>query len=128
MVKLKEVLHKKFKLSVHDSGAYYEVYIYSDVIFEIQDRKDFVKAQVELGAKVLPVLITIGQHATTTIDFLRYTSKKVNDPYTKAEAFVTRFMAARILINFYLKIIKPERPSKLFDSNEKAIAWIKCLK
>jgi hypothetical protein len=34
-------------------------------------------------------------------------------------------MAQRILANFYIKINKPERPTKFFNDKDEAVNWIK---
>lgn len=38
-------------------------------------------------------------------------------------AFVTKSLAQRLIANFYLKINKPENPSKLFKTLEEAEIW-----
>jgi hypothetical protein len=34
-------------------------------------------------------------------------------------------MAQKILANFYIKINKPERPTKFFNNKDEAINWLK---
>ncbi len=120
------IFEKTFKnFSIKRYGCdFYEVHIFSESEFKIEDQKEFVKAQKEMGGLVLPVLILCGDHSSTNIDFLNYVSKKENDPYTKADAFVIKSMAQRILGNFYLNIVKPERPTKVFNTKEEAFKWL----
>lgn len=51
-------------------------------------------------------------------------SKEVNK-VVKAEALVINSMALRIMGNFYLKVNKPARESKLFNNRELALEWLK---
>lgn len=114
------------KFSIKKYGLdFYEVSISSGIEFKIEDQQEFVDAQKQMGGHILPVLIICGEHASTNIDVLNYVSKKENDPYSKADAFVIQSVAQRILGNFYLNIVKPQRPTKLFSKREEAFNWLK---
>lgn len=45
--------------------------------------------------------------------------------YTHCDAIVIRNLAQKILADFYIKINKPQMPTKIFYSVEKAVEWIK---
>lgn len=65
------------------------------------------------------------EHASTNSDLLKTISKNSNNPFSKADAFVIKSMAQKILANFYIKINKPERPTKFFNNKDEAINWLK---
>jgi hypothetical protein len=44
--------------------------------------------------------------------------------YTKADALVGSSLAIKIAGNFYLKMNKPVRPTKLFNDVESAVEWL----
>lgn len=44
--------------------------------------------------------------------------------FTIGDALVVNSLAHKILANFYLKFNKPRKPSKAFDHEEDAIAWL----
>lgn len=48
--------------------------------------------------------------------------------YTIADAMVVTSMAHKILVSFYLKFNKPKKPSKAFDNETEAMAWLLSLK
>jgi hypothetical protein len=51
-------------------------------------------------------------------------SKRNQNSFPKiCSAFVTNSLAQRLIANFYLKINKPEHPSKLFKTSEEAEKW-----
>ena len=83
-----------------------------------------VAAQLELGGFKLPVLVLCSEHATTDTELLKTISKNANNPYSVADAFVIKSMAQKILANFYIKINRPERPTKFFNNKEEALIWL----
>lgn len=44
--------------------------------------------------------------------------------YTHCDAIVITNLAQKIIANFYIKFNKPQMPTKVFTSTEKAIEWI----
>lgn len=52
------------------------------------------------------------------------TSKKI-EQHRKASAFIINSLSQKLLGNFYIKINKPNSPTKFFSAKEKAIKWAK---
>ncbi len=52
-------------------------------------------------------------------------AKKESCPYSKADAFMIKSVAMQLIANFYLRINKPERPTKMFTDEKEAIKWLK---
>jgi len=46
-------------------------------------------------------------------------------PYSKADAFIINSTAMKLIANFYLSINKPQRPTRMFTTEEDAIKWLK---
>jgi len=44
--------------------------------------------------------------------------------YTHIDAVVINNFAQKMIANFYLKFNKPKKPTKIFNSSEKALEWI----
>ena len=120
----KKITFSNFEVCINDYG-FYLVSVNETEEFSVEDLKKLVGAQKELGSEKLPVLVLCAEHATTNSDLLSYISKNENNPYSKADAFVIRSMAQKILANFYIKINKPERPTKFFNDKNEAINWLK---
>lgn len=120
----KKITFSNFEVSINDFG-YYLVTVNEKEEFSVEDLKKLVNAQNELGGEKLPVLVLCSEHATTNSELLQSISKNENNPYSKADAFVIHSMAQKILANFYIKINKPERPTKFFNNKEEAINWLK---
>ena len=120
----KFLVFENFQLTIIDHG-FYEVEVFDNADFSVSDLKQLVKAQQEHFDIQLPVLTLCSEHANTNIELLNVIAKNKNNPYSKADAFVIKSMAQRILANFYIKIHKPERPTKFFSSKDDAILWLK---
>jgi len=65
------ITHPKFKVSIVNS-AYYLVELSPNIDFMIEDLKQLVKAEQELGGKKLPVLVMCTATSNTNIHLLRY--------------------------------------------------------
>lgn len=120
----KKITFPNFEVEINDFG-FYKVSVNESEEFTVEDLKKLVNSQFELGGEKLPVLVLCAEHATTNSELLNAISKNINNPYSKADAFVIKSMAQKILANFYIKINKPERPTKFFNNKEEAINWLK---
>lgn len=75
--------------------------------------------------KQVPILFKHQEFALPGKANRDYWATKDACPYSKAEAFIINSIAMRMIANFYLKINKPERPTKMFTREEEAIKWLK---
>jgi hypothetical protein len=120
----KKITFSNFEVDINDIG-FYRVLVNETDEFSVEDLKKLVNAQLELGGEKLPVLVLCSEHASTNLDLLNAIAKNTNNPLSKADAFVIKSMAQKILANFYIKINKPERPTKFFNDKNEAIKWLK---
>ncbi len=120
----KKITYTNFDIEITDLG-FYKVCVNDTCEFSVEDLKKLVSIQLEMGAEKLPVLVICAEHAATNLDLLNAIAKNSNNPYSKADAFVIKSMAQKILANFYIKINKPERPTKFFNDIEEAKIWLK---
>ena len=112
------------KLTNYDN-QFYEIELINDGDYEMTDHKELVAAQKSMGGLKLPTVAICSDLSMMSVEMMRYVGKNENDPYSKADAFVIKSISQRIVGNFYLKIIKPERPTRLFNDKEEAYKWIK---
>ena len=106
-------------------NSYYEVRVFENQEFTVDDLKNLVAAQEKNIGLVLPVLDFCENNAMADVLLLSKLSKNENNPYSKADAFVLNSIAQKILANFYVKINKPERPTKFFNNLDEALIWLK---
>ncbi len=124
MISSEYFLFKNFQYKVQNN-LYYEVDIFNNVDFTVNDLRLLVSSQKENFDLVLPVLILTKEFTNTNFELMSAVSRNINNPYSKADAFVIYSLSQKILGNFYLKINKPERPTQFFNSAEDALSWLK---
>lgn len=122
----KEVTHKKFKVKVNEEG-YYEMTIFNNEEILVPDIPAVTAAFRQISGKKMPVLVICPEFATTNNEVMKFLSKNENFPLSKGGAYVVHSIAQRIMANFYLKMITPERPTKFFNNKEEAITWLRQL-
>jgi hypothetical protein len=72
-----------------------------------------------------PLLITLDEFAIPPVDAREFWALKEACPYASADAYVTSTIGHTLIGNFYLKINKPGRPTKMFTKQDDAIEWLK---
>lgn len=100
--------------------------IKDNITISAKDSSEMVDAAGKLGDyQKFPVLIIGGNHTLADKEAREFGASKEGTKYAVAVAFVLKSLAQKILGNAYLKINKPIVPTALFDSEEKAIEWLK---
>jgi len=88
--------------------------------------KEMVKKFGEMvNYKKVPMLARHEEFALPGKENHDYWAKKEACPYSKADAFITNSPAMKLISNFYLRINKPARPTKMFSKEKEAIEWLK---
>lgn len=115
--------NRNFELSIIDNQIY--VVEVNDVDeFKISDLEVLVSMQKKMGARQLPVLVICNEYASTNVELLDVLAKNINNPYSKADAFVIKSLAQKILANFYFRFKRPERPTHFFNDIDEAKKWL----
>ncbi len=120
----KKISHTAFEISLNSFG-FYQIIVPANTSFSVKDFQSLVSAQKELGGFKTPCLVIAHESASVESEVFKNISNNISNPYSKADAFVIKSMAQRILSNFYLKVSKPERPTKFFNNKDEAISWLK---
>lgn len=77
------------------------------------------------GGEVLPLLINADEYTLPSAEARKFIAQKDSNPYAKAEAYVVKDLSQKIVGNFYLKVDKPARPTKIFSNEQEALEWLK---
>lgn len=101
------------------------MFIKDNVEIFVEDMIKIKNAQKELSGKRIPILISGGKYSTTNVDVMKFLAKNENMPYSKVSAYITNSISQKLLGNFYMKINKPERPTRFFNTKEDAVIWLK---
>jgi len=75
------------------------------------------------GKEIL-VLMLADELAQVDKEAMDFSASPEGQKYTKGDAMVVRSITQRISANLYLKLFRPKKPSKTFNSEEDAIKWL----
>lgn len=114
----------KFIISLNEDG-YYDLFIKDNIEIFVDDMLRIIEAQKQLSGQRIPILISGGKYSTTNVEVMHFLAKNENMPYSKVSAYITNSVSQKLLGNFYIKINKPERPTKFFNNKEDAVTWLK---
>ncbi|MES2763246.1 MAG: hypothetical protein V4677_13620 [Bacteroidota bacterium] len=114
-----------YVISFCDDGILY-VRVTSEINETVERSKALVKAIGEMVSyKKVPLLSWFDEFALPPKENRDFWSKKDSCPYTSAEAFITNSIAMMMVANFYMRIEKPQRETKMFTKVEEARKWLK---
>jgi hypothetical protein len=104
--------------------------MYIRISSEKEETVELVKKMVEkmgemVNYKQVPILARHEEFALPGKANRDYWATKEACPYSKADAFMISSLAMQLIANFYLKINRPERPTRMFTSEKEAIKWLK---
>jgi hypothetical protein len=77
--------------------------------------------------KEIYVLILAAEITTFDKEALDFSASDEGLRYTIADALVVKSLTQKLTANFYLKINRPKKPSKIFNSEADAIKWLYAL-
>lgn len=102
------------------------VYIKTSNDVEVKHVVEIVSALEGFGkGKKFPLLITTQKFTLPSPEARAYIAKAESNPYASAEAYVIQSFSQKLVGNVYLQFNKPARPTRFFNSEEKAIEWLK---
>ena len=94
----------------------------------LEDVEAMTSSLGKLGnGKRFPVLILVKRFNPISKEASEFSASEAAGIYTIADAIVITNFAIRIASNFYIKMFKPVRPTKMFGSEERAVEWLKTL-
>lgn len=113
------------KLSYGLDGIMY-AYISEDVDNQVEIQKLASETIGEMTNKEkIPLLVEYAHFVLPNKEAQDYWAQKESSPYTSAEAYIVNGLALRLILNFFLKVKKPPRPTKIFDKRGDAVTWLK---
>lgn len=118
----------KISVCVTDSNVFI-INIEKDTEVTLNVAKEVIAAMEQIAdGRKMPVLIIAKDYSLPTKEAREFLADKDASPYASAEAYVISSMAQRIIGNFYLNVNKPQRPTRLFNKVEEALAWLELFK
>lgn len=94
--------------------------------YSVEDAKEVTTIIQKIGkGKKFPVLMIVKNYMDVDKETRKFYGSKEATINKIAEAFVINSSALKIIANFYIRIEKPNIPSKIFTNTEDAITWLK---
>jgi hypothetical protein len=103
--------------------------MYVSISPEKEESVELVKEMVNkmgemVDYKQVPMLARHEEFALPGRANREYWATREACPYSKADAFIIKSIAMQFIAKFYLKINKPERPTRMFTCETEAIKWL----
>lgn len=114
-----------YSVALCDDGLFH-IHVDGNKEIDVEHVKEIVNAIEKLGnGKVYPLLMVVGEYTLPTPEARAYIATAESDPYASAEAYVVKSLSQKLVGNVFLSFNKPARPTKIFNSEDKAIEWLK---
>lgn len=115
--------HMEFTI---EDGILYGKLIGPDkLVMDLEMAKAIVKERLELSnGKDYPVVLDLDKLSMTDKSVRDFMNKEGTEGI-KAGAIVTKKIFVKHIMNFFLKVSKPEVPAKLFSDEKEAVKWLK---
>ncbi|MDQ3048013.1 MAG: hypothetical protein M3R27_10725 [Bacteroidota bacterium] len=94
--------------------------------FTETDVKDILRTVKEIGhgSRFLN-LVTFPAFVTISKEARALSASNEGNEYTIADAMVVTSTAIKLVMNFYISFDKPVRPTRAFNTQDKAVEWLK---
>lgn len=114
-----------FSITLRSDGLI-RVKIKGNEDIDVPQVKQIVDAIEKIGkGKKFPLLFVVADYTLPTADARTYIAIAESNPFSKGEAFVVQSFPQKLVGNVFLSFNKPVRPTRIFNSEDKAIEWLK---
>lgn len=102
--------------------------IANEAVVEIDDYKEIVDAIRMIGEnRKQLVFVKMHPKVLPSVDARNYINNPDSSRYTLAQAFLVSSLAQRIIGNFVINVQRPILPTRLFNTEQEAIGWLRSL-
>lgn len=102
-----------------------KIVLYENSTIGLEESRELNNAIGKLCNYTQALILIIAENGTQINNEARiFSASQEGLKYTIADAFVVDNLAHKLIANFYLKINKPAKPSKLFSNEQDAIVWL----
>lgn len=102
------------------------IYYPDNFSFTLKDSIESVDAIGEITKGAPHLILKIpGKYTTVDKETRDHVAKGDGARFSIAEAFIITSIAHKLIANFYIKIDKPQKPTRFFSDIEGAEAWLR---
>ena len=99
---------------------------YDDILLSLKDVKNiFYTCRDNAPWDIAPIYITGGTFTNQDADARAFSGSDEVMQHSSAIAFLSKTIGEKMLANFFIKFMKPSKPTKFFGNEEDAINWLK---
>lgn len=115
-----------YKIDTNEYPNIIKVVFRDEHDFSLSDAKELLEdLKIICNEKSYPILKIPGKYSSIDNDARKFISSAEGMQFSSAEALVTNYLPHRIIGNFYMSVNKPVKPTSFFDTEEKAVEWLK---
>lgn len=121
---MQQVITRAIEITLEDDGIL-RARVFEGAHLTLRDMEEhyaFTKRMT--GGQKVPVLIDARSEFTITDEARAYAAQEATE-VRLATAFIIRSAAMRVFYNLYVQINKPQVPTRMFSSEERAVQWLK---
>ncbi len=107
-----------------DTGIMHVIYK-EGVALQVDDIKELATQYELLDPKPTKVLQELREHVNMTNEARSYAAE--HSPNLEAVAYVIHSLAQRLLVRFYVKMWKRDKPTKVFNAVDEALKWLESM-
>lgn len=98
---------------------------YENVLLSLEDVKTiFYTCRENAPWDIAPIYITGGTFTNQDADARAFSGSDEVMKHSAAIAFLSKTIGEKMLANFFIKFMKPSKPTKFFGTEEEAIKWL----
>lgn len=121
---MQKIITRTAEISVDENGIVHKKY-FDDIDIELEDSRENLRAVMQLTQGRSYVVLADGRiHARVSAEARQFAASKEASTNRIAEAILVSSVASRLTANFYIKFNKPSTPTRIFNDEAKALAWL----
>lgn len=94
--------------------------------FAVDDLMDIINGLYRIGkGKKFLNLMTFEKFFIVEKEVRSVAATEIGSKYSAADAIVVKSTALKLLVNLYIAFNKPNRPTRMFDLEDKAVEWLR---
>ena len=104
------------------------IQLQDDLYIDIPVFKEIQQAALDFGDRKYKYVLEMGSFSNFPKEVREYAAGEEANRWTIADAIVVKSLSQRMLINFFLRIDRPPKPTRLFNEVDKAFEWLESIK
>lgn len=123
---MKRVKTRTCEIIFHEEEGFLRVSVLPEVEMNLEDaRSDFEAARILANNTPLPILSDPRQLKSSTHEVRSFYASKELAENILAMAVLVDSLAIKMVVNFFIKFHKPHFPTRMFNKEAEALAWLK---